>query len=296
MSRRFALLCLFLVGIFLATRSAHAQLQVGLQVSRRLYMAYEPIIATITITNLTGRDITLADADAQKWFGFQIFTGEDRLVPPRDPNYQLQSLTIPIGQTVKRSINLVELYPVTDFGLYRVRASIFFSEMNRYFSSAPVGVEISEGRTVWEQTVGVPKAEGNEGSAREYELLAFRQPKDNVLYARISDREAGIIYGTYPLGRIIAGDDPEIQLDAHNQLHVLQLVGQRAFVYTHIGINGEWLGQTAYNQLKSRPHLRRTAAGDVQVVGGEMDVPVEQPANAPPVPKLSDRPAGMPTR
>jgi hypothetical protein len=104
------------------------------------------------------------------------------------------------------------------------------------------------------------------------------------------------VYATYPLGRLISGDEPQMQLDDRNQLHVFQLIGPKTFVYSRIGLNGQWLGQITYNELKTRPRLKRLASGKVDVVGGEMDVPIAQRADAPPAPKLSDRPVEMPTR
>jgi len=295
MSRRLPLVCLTLVFTFVLVSHAFAQLQVTMKVPRRLFMAYEPVIATVSITNLTGGDVALADDGPRKWFSFQISTENDRLVPPRNLDYQLDPLTIPNGQTVKRSVNLVNLYPITDFGAYRVRASVHLNEIDRYFSSQPVVIEISEGKVMWQQSVGVPGGDKEGGSGyRLYELLAFRQIKDNMLYVRVRDKDAGIIYATYPLGRLITGDEPQIQLDDQNHLHVFQLVGAKAFVYTRIGLDGEWLGQVAYNEVKTRPHLKKFAGGKVDVVGGEMDAPVAQPVGAPAPPKLSDRPPGMP--
>lgn len=295
MSPRALFVCLALALVFAATH-AQAQLQVTLKIPRRLYMIYEPVIATISISNLTGRDVTLTDEGAQKWFSFQIFTGDDRPVPPRSATYELQPLTIPNGTTVKRSVNLVSLYPVTDFGLYRIRANIFFAELNRYFSSMPVSIEVSEGKVLWQQTVGVPEGQPGAGGYRLYELLSFRQPKDNMLYVRVQDKEAGVIYATYPVGRLLVANEPQVQLDAQNQLHILQLVGPKVYAYSRVGLNGEWGGQTTYLAAKTRPRLTKLASGKVDVSGGQMDVPVVQAADAPPAPKLSDRPAGMPTK
>ncbi|MEA3187898.1 MAG: hypothetical protein QOD99_1728, partial [Chthoniobacter sp.] len=226
----------------------------------------------------------------------QVTTGDNRLVAPRDPNYELEPLMVPNGATVKRSVNLVTLYPVTDFGLYRLKASIYFAEMHRYFSSPLTGIEVSEGKKIWEQTVGVPAGSQGEGTYRLYTLLTFRQPKDNMLYLRIEDKEGGFIYGTYPLGRLLTGNEPRVMLDSKNRVHVLQLVGPKTYTYSRVGLNGEWLGQTTYVELKSRPGLKRLASGDVAISGGQMDVPVATAANAPAGPKLSDRPAGMPAQ
>lgn len=288
---------LFVCFAFVFTvATAEAQLQISLKIPRHLYMAYEPVIATVSVTNLTGRDVMLDEIDGQKWFSFQITSGDGRLIAPRDPNYELAPLLVPNGQTARRSVNLVTLYPVNDFGLYRIKASIFLPELHRYFSSQLVGIEISEGKTVWQQTVGVPEGVDGAGRYHVYTLLSFRQPKDNMLYLRVEDKEQGIIYATYPLGPLIASNEPQIQLDERNGLHVLQLVGPKTFTYSRIGINGEWIGQTTYSELKNRPRLKRLASGQVSVTGGQVEVPATAQAGAPPVPKLSDRPVGMPGR
>jgi hypothetical protein len=291
--RRLLLACAAV--LLLLAPSLHAQVQVQLKIARHLFMCYEPIIATVSITNLTGRDLTLADQPPEKWFGFDILNSEDSPVPPRATEYHLEPLTIPAGETVKRSVNLVNLYPVTDFGTYRVRAAIFVSVLNRYVSSLPVPIEVSEGKTLWQQTVGIPDGQQNAGQYRSYELLSFRQLKDNVLYLRVEDRDAGTVYGTYPIGRLINGYDPQVELDSLNQLHVLQMVEPKSYYYTRVGPNAEWLGQQAYIETKTRPHLKKLADGDVNVFGGQVvEEKSQAAANAVVGPKLSDRPAGLP--
>src|SRR2546430_10545423 len=56
--------------------AANAQIQVQLKFSRLQYIAYEPLLATVTITNRAGRDIDLNNDAGERWFGFEI-TGSD---------------------------------------------------------------------------------------------------------------------------------------------------------------------------------------------------------------------------
>ena len=49
--------------IFLFAAAAEAQVQVDLKFKRLQYIAYEPVVATVAITNLAGRDIELHDAE-----------------------------------------------------------------------------------------------------------------------------------------------------------------------------------------------------------------------------------------
>ena len=56
--------------------SAIAQIQVELKFPRLQLIAYEPVVANITITNLAGRDVILHDRDDQCWFDFEISRDE----------------------------------------------------------------------------------------------------------------------------------------------------------------------------------------------------------------------------
>lgn len=285
---------LALALLWAMAHSLQAQVNVRLNISRRLYLCYEPIVATVTITNMSGRDLTLEDKAPEKWFSFEILGADGLPIPPRAADYHLPPLTIPMGGTVKRKVNLVNLYPVTDYGTYRVRASIYMAALDKYFASPPADIEISEGKTLWQQTVGIPDGQKNAGQYRTYELLSFRQ-KDNVLYVRIEDRDSGLVYATLPLGQLINGYDPEAQVDTLSQLHVLQMIQPKEYLYTRLGPNAEMLGQEDYADFKTRPRLKKSADGDVAIAGG-IAVQPQTAAQAAGVgrPKLSDRPPGMP--
>ncbi len=71
-----------LLATFLVVSAARAQIQVELKFARLQYVAYEPVLATVKITNLAGRDIELRDDDGQHWFGFEVTAGEGRLLAP----------------------------------------------------------------------------------------------------------------------------------------------------------------------------------------------------------------------
>jgi hypothetical protein len=63
----------------LLTEIAWGQVQVELKFKRVQYVAYEPVIAIVQITNLAGRDIELRDDGGQAWFGFEITAAEEAL-------------------------------------------------------------------------------------------------------------------------------------------------------------------------------------------------------------------------
>ena len=74
-----------LLASLFAVSVASAQIQVGLKFKRLQYVAHEPVMATLSITNLAGRDIDLHDDNGQHWFGFEVSGGEERTLAPFAP-------------------------------------------------------------------------------------------------------------------------------------------------------------------------------------------------------------------
>src|SRR5438552_15909355 len=104
-------------------RAANAQIQVQLIFSRLQYIAYEPLLATVTITNRAGRDIDLNTDAGERWFGFEI-TGSDGQSIPADSSLKMEPLRIAAAQTVTKKINLATYYPLQDLRTYHVQAQL----------------------------------------------------------------------------------------------------------------------------------------------------------------------------
>jgi hypothetical protein len=277
----------------LAVTSAHGQIGVQLSLKRRAFIAHEPIVATVTLTNTSGRELLLEDTPELQWFGFQVNGEEERIIPPRNPDYGLDSVRLQPGEAVKKSVNLNELYALGDLGSFKVRATVYLAPAKRYFTSRAIQIEITEGRVISRQSVGVPEGMVNAGAIHTFTLLTHYHDEGRMLYVRVQSRDDSTVFGTYILGRLIDGAPPQAEFDVGNNLYVLHLTGKQAWVLTKIGVNGEYMGQTSYDAAKSRPSLRKLANGTLQIVGGRKQSAVAQTPTAPPV-KLSDRPAGLP--
>ena len=115
---------LFYLSLF-SVQSAMAQLQVDINFKRTLYIAYEPLIVNVSLTNLTGNPLELSDVGNIRWFGFQIETLDGRPIPPRESTHTNPPLRLEPGQTLTRAVNLTPLYPISEFGGYRIRSSIY---------------------------------------------------------------------------------------------------------------------------------------------------------------------------
>ena len=283
---------LFAACFFLAA-SARAQIQVDLKLPRLQYIAHEPIVAKLAITNLAGRNVNLRDGEGQTWFGFEITGSEGQPIAPVTLNKSEMPLNIPAGKTVTQKINLTPLYAVHDFGAYRVRAHVYLADLSKFFYSQTKVFQVTDARPVWQKTVGIPEGSRASGNTRTYSLLSNRFPDHTALYVRVEDKSIGVVYATYSLGRIIGFEEPKAELDRANQLHILHCAAPRNWIYSRVGLNGELLAHSAFIESKTRPRLRHTSDGGVTVFGGTIEASVAESARTA-IPKLSARPPEMP--
>jgi len=278
--------------VLLLATAAQGQIQVDLKFKRLQYIAYEPVVATVAITNLAGRDIELRDADGQSWLGFEVTGNEDQPIAPLNGENAQPPLKIETGQRVTRQIDLGPLYPVHDFGPYHVRTHVYFADLGKYFYSGTRVFEVTDARPIWQQTVGIPNGVGAPGAERTYSLLNNRFPDHTSLYVRVQDKDTGVVYATYSLGRSIAFEQPQAEIDRANQLHVLHCAAPRAWSYSRIGLNGELMTHSAFMETNTRPRLVHAENGEVAVRGGMIETPAQTSRST--APKLSDRPPSLP--
>jgi hypothetical protein len=278
---------------FVLVTASNAQIQVDLKFKRLQYIAYEPVVANVAITNLAGRDIELHDADGQSWLGFEIGGSEEQPIAPLGGANREPPLKIAAGQRVTRQIDLTPLYPVQEFGAYHVRTNVYFADLGKFFYSATRVFEVTDARPIWQQTVGVPDGVAGAGEVRTYSLMTNRFPDHTSLYVRVQNKDTSVVYATYSLGRTIAFEEPQAEIDHANQLHVLHCAAPRTWSYSRIGLNGELLEHSSFMETKTRPRLVHSGNGEIAVHGGMEEAPAQSSRSK--APKLSARPPGAPT-
>jgi len=185
-----------IIAVVLLPAAVEAQIQVDLKFKRLQYIAYEPVVATLSITNLAGRDIDLHDAEGQSWLGFEITGSDDQPVAPMSTEGGQAPLKIAAGQRVTHQVNLTPLYPVHDFGAYHVRTNVYFADLGKFFYSPTRVFEVTDARPIWQQTVGIPDGVAAPGNVRTYALLTNRFPDHTSLYVRVQDKDSGVVYAT----------------------------------------------------------------------------------------------------
>jgi len=290
-SRNNAILSLLAFLLLAAAPTAFAQVRVDVALKRNVYLAYEPLIATVIITNNSGAELHLADDARNKWFSVQVEGAGGHPLTPIG-TYSNEPLTIQPGDTVRRPINITPLFPLGEHGNYRITAVIYSD--GRHYSSAPLGFQISNGRKIWEETVGIP-GEAAKGQRRTYTLLTHHLPNSTMLYLRVRDPDTGAIYCTSQLGRIVLSDHPEAIVDTKNHVHILHMIAPKQYLYSVFDLNGKLVPpQLAYQATTKRnPVLTRLPDGRIAVIGGEAYDP-NAPAPATILPGLGDSPVPLP--
>src|SRR6516225_4524513 len=86
--------------VFLFAATAEGQIQVDLKFQRLQYIAYEPVVATVTLTNLAGRDIELHAANGESWLGFEVTGNEDQPITLLSTENAQPPLKLEAGQRV----------------------------------------------------------------------------------------------------------------------------------------------------------------------------------------------------
>lgn len=292
--QRFALLLAAIATVLFGASAARAQVEISLQLNRHLYIEYEPIIATITINNFAGRDITLEDVGGKQWFNLEVYGAGDSQLSPYDSDYKLSPLHLAAGQTVKRQLDISPLFPIREMGPHRVRANIYFGEADKYVGSQPVQFDLTDGKLIWRQDVGVPGTQ----EMRQLSLLTHRLPDRMLLYARVRDETNNVVYTTQQLGRLlVSGREPEALLDHENRLHILQNAAPKTYLYTIIGLDGQRIDQKVYTESpNSHMLLTKAANGSIGLRGGEIQVASTKGMGVgitADTPKISDRPLGL---
>src|SRR5205823_9058657 len=137
----------------------------------------------------TGHEITLSDTQQFQWFAFRITLNSDRAIAPRDIHYHLPPLTVKSGETVKRSVDLNQLYEIGEVGSYRIVANVYYDGLDKFYNSKHIHSGVGEGRVIWRKVASVPEGQPDAGQMHIFSLLEYQRGDVNTLYVRVQDND-----------------------------------------------------------------------------------------------------------
>lgn len=283
--KRYFIACLGLLTLW--TTPVQAQIDIETSVNHTYYLEGEPIKVTLTITNRSGRSLSLAeDPD---WIDTVVTDERGQPIPRRSPLYLgAIPVTLPEGSTAAFRFDITPNYDFPHEGRYRVRPSVRFPEWPDPVNAEVGRLHIVSGVSLWKRRFAVTDSEGK-ASQREYRVMEINRLDGNHLYlqARLADSKR--ILGVEYLGKLVSFAEPSATIDPSNNAHVLNQFGRISHRYSIVSPDGELLGRQTYKHGPGRPTLSRNEENLVVISGGTLSPNItdyiinETPVHLPPI-------------
>jgi len=277
-----------IVAALLSVGSAHAQLASSLRIAKKEHLAGEPVIATVTVTNHSGRELLFHSDGRFQWLNFIVKTTSGNQVTPKG-NALFGPMKIEAGQTLAKEVDLAEHFQLSQSGNFSVSAVIHPpGENTEGTSTNRVFFNQSPGRLYWSQKVGIA---GSSNRIREFRLLNFSGDSKSQIYAQIQDDSTGQLVRTFLLGEVLMMRKPVVTVDRHQRMHVMFLATPVMWVHYVIDTDGNVISRQIHQRGPvGDPQLLTLADGTVQVANSIPYDPKAAAEERTKTHKASDRP------
>ena len=277
----FAMMCL--------TSAASAQISASLQLNKRQYVAGEPLVATITITNHAGRELVFHGDGRRDWLDFHVRDNRGKPVNQRRAE-SFGAMRIAAGQSLQRQVDLSQRYMLHEQGNFSVGAAIrtLGGDNTVNVTTNRVIFTLNPGRVYWSQKVGIP---GRRDQTREFRVLQFSGNQRAQLYAQIVDDRTGMPMRTFNLGDVLSIRKPSVTVDKNQNMHVMFISTPTMWVHYIIDLDGEVVNRDIHRRgLQGDPWLMTLSDGSVRVSNSIPYDPEAAAAARAELRNISDRP------
>jgi len=267
---------------------AQAQLATSLSISKKQHLAGEPVIAVVTITNHSGKELVFHSDGRMQWLDFIVRKSNGNPVTPKTREL-FGPMKIAAGQTLAREVDLSRHYQLSEPGNFSASAVIRqpggtmegASTNKVFFNQSP-------GRLYWSQKVGLAGASGN---TREFRVLNFTGDSKSQIYAQIVDGGTGQLVRTFLLGDVLMLRKPLATVDRQQRLHVMFLATPSMWVHCVIDTDGRLVDRQIHQRgPQGDPQLLTFGDGSVRVANSIPYDPKAAAEQRAKIRKASDRP------
>jgi hypothetical protein len=271
--------------------SLEAQVRVDLQLPKREFVAYEPVEVILTLTNRTGGDLLIhgegVGRAAMSWLDFSVTNSRGSVLSPIG-QVGFNSVRLPAGQSVAKTIQLNNIYRVADLGNYSCTAIVRLPGDAGVFKSNRTSFSVTKGTPLYRQRFGSQAAR----NVREFTVSLFNASDRSSLYVHLVDVRTGRNLHAFKLGDVLTFNKPEVTMDGKNNLHVLFLQAPGVFAHARVDPNGKYLGTEFLKRGGSaKPAFQTFANGEVVVAAGIPFNPQAEQEQQAQIRRLSERPA-----
>lgn len=278
--------------LFLALAStglASAQLSATLSIPKTQYVAGEPVVVVVTVTNHAGQILTFSGDARTPWLDFIVKDRHGESVTPKGRSV-FGKMTIRAGESLSREVDLAQCFQLSEPGNFSVSALVHMpGDATGGASSNRVLFNQSPGSPYWTQKVGTP---GKPGQTREFRLLNFSGDEKSQIYAQVIDNRTGNNVRTFLLGDVLMLRKPLVTVDRLQRMHVLFLATPTMWVHCQVDSDGKLVERQIHQRgTQGDPQLMTFGDGTVRVSNSVLyDQKAAAEAKAK-IRKASDRPA-----
>ena len=278
------------LGAFAFSPVADAQLAASLQLSKQQYVAGEPVIAIVTVTNHAGQALTFASDGRTQWLDFIMKDRQGESVSPKGRK-MFGKMTIKAGESLAREVDLSQCFQLGEPGNFSVGAVVHMpGNQGEGSSTNRILFNQSPGALYWSQKVG---GMGKVGQTREFRVLNFSGDEKAQIYAQVLDSQSGQNVRTFLLGDVLMLRKPLVTVDRQQRMHVLFLATPTMWVHCQVDTDGRLVDRQIHQRGdQGDPHLLTYGDGTVRVTNSilyNQKAAAEAKAK---IRKASDRPAG----
>lgn len=242
-----------------------AQISLQLEIPKRSFLSGEAVPATVTLTNLSGRELVFQGTPRDPWLDFIVKSSRGLPVTPaKRPVFG--AVKLPAGKALARQVDLAQIFPLSELGNFSVYAIARLPEQGRGgFQSNRTLFSVLTATPYWSQVVGVPGT----SKSNEYRLIQFTAERKNLLYAQVADAKTRLPVRTHLLGESIMLRKPTVTVDRSLNMHVLYLITPAIWGHARVAPDGSFIGRDLYQSSEfGNPQLVELADGAVVAQGG----------------------------
>jgi hypothetical protein len=256
---------------WLAVFRATAQVSVEIVTDQDQFLPSESVPVAVKITNRSGQSLHLG-AEAN-WLTFDVEASDDGFIVVKNAEVPVVGeFDLASSQVATKRVDLKPYFNLTRPGRYHVTATVRIKDWNETMASPAKTFDVISGVKLWSQDFGISSAAGATNGApevRKYSLIKANYLRSQLqLYVQVSDESEAQVINVLSLGKMVAFNEPEAQLDRNSNLHVLWQSGAHLFSYVLVKPDGSLAKQEIYDYVTTRPRLNMSDDSSVTVTGG----------------------------
>jgi hypothetical protein len=259
-----------IAAILLGATHAFGQVTVKILLESEQFIANEPLLVKVRISNDSGTTLHLAEDPT--WLDFTVESVEGPYVRPLKALKVSGPFDLESSHTATTLVDLAPAFELTRPGKYKMVATVKVPAFNTTFASGSKSFYIVTGARLWEKEFGVPASVAAVGAnglpeVRKYILMQSPSGKDTRLFVRVTDKLENDIR-VVPVGGLVSFSRPEPQLDKWSNLHLLYQTGAKSFNYSVVNADGFIIARETHEYSDTRPTLVVNDEGRIQIHGG----------------------------